>query len=170
MLSAYLCRPAACAVRDNGGVEETKLPVRFAGRVIVLDPGDRVLLFRYDDAPPNGRHWATPGGGLEPGEDHLAGARRELAEETGWDDVAVRDGVLLDRWLTMRYGDRIVRQNERFYVARVSVERRPLGDVTAMHVHDGIRASRWWTLGELDTTSEVVWPQELAGLIRGLVG
>jgi len=54
--------------------------VRRAGRVIVLDPEDRVLLFRYDDGPPNGRHWCTPGGGLNDGEDYAAGARRELAE------------------------------------------------------------------------------------------
>jgi 8-oxo-dGTP pyrophosphatase MutT (NUDIX family) len=147
-------------------VDESELPLRLAGRVIVLDPGDRVLLFRYDDAPPNGRHWATPGGGLEPGEDHYAGAQRELAEETGWHDVAVREGAVLDRWLTMGYGDRIVRQNERFYLARVHVERRPLGDVAAMHVHDGIRASRWWMLAELDSTAEAVWPAGLADLIR----
>ena len=46
------------------------LRVRLAGRVIVLDPDDRVLLFRYDDGPPNGRHWCTPGGGLNDGEDY----------------------------------------------------------------------------------------------------
>jgi 8-oxo-dGTP pyrophosphatase MutT (NUDIX family) len=65
----------------------TPLRWRRAGRVIVLDPDDRVLLFRYDDGPPNGRHWCTPGGGLNDGETYAAGARRELAEETGWTDV-----------------------------------------------------------------------------------
>ncbi|BCJ49225.1 hypothetical protein Asp14428_07000 [Actinoplanes sp. NBRC 14428] len=29
--------------------------------------------------------WEPPGGGLDPGEDHLRAARRELAEETGLD-------------------------------------------------------------------------------------
>lgn len=56
------------------------LRVRLAGRVIVLDPDDRILLFRYDDPPPNGRHWGTPGGGLDDGETYTAAARRELAE------------------------------------------------------------------------------------------
>jgi len=31
--------------------------LRRAGRVIVLDPDDRVLLFRYDDGPPKGQPW-----------------------------------------------------------------------------------------------------------------
>jgi hypothetical protein len=30
----------------------TELRLRLAGRVIVLDPDDRVLPFRYDDPPP----------------------------------------------------------------------------------------------------------------------
>jgi hypothetical protein len=81
----------------------------------------------------------------------------------------VRDGAVYDRWITMGYGERIVRQNERFFLARVSVEGRPLGDVAAMHVHDGIRAARWWTLDELDATADSVWPERLADLIRGLL-
>ena len=70
------------------------LPVRHAGRVIVLDPGNRVLLMRYDQAAPNGPHWATPGGGLNHGEDYPAAAVRELAEETGWSDVVLLGEVL----------------------------------------------------------------------------
>ena len=99
------------------------LRVRRAGRVIALDPDDRVLLFRYDDGPPNGRHWCTPGGGLNDGEDYVAGARRELAEETGWTDVLPGDEVY-QRILTMEYADAIVRQYERFFLARVAVARR----------------------------------------------
>ena len=64
------------ALDDSG----RQLRLRRAGRVIVLDPEDRVLLFRYDDGPPNGRHWCTPGGGLNDGEDYPAGAQRELAD------------------------------------------------------------------------------------------
>ena len=68
-------------MEETRGRAAVPLRLRRAGRVIVLDPEDRVLLFRYDDGPPNGRHWCTPGGGLNDGEDYLAGARRELAEE-----------------------------------------------------------------------------------------
>jgi ADP-ribose pyrophosphatase YjhB (NUDIX family) len=147
---------------------ETELPVRQAGRVLVLDPDDRVLLFRYDDPPPNGHHWNTPGGGLEQGEDYHTGAQRELVEETGWFDVPVEPEVVHHRTVIMEHSDRIVRQSERFFVARVSVAQRPLGEVAAMHVTDGIDGSRWWTLDELDTTEEKVWPEGLADLIRRL--
>ena len=45
-------------------------------------------------------------------------------------------------------------------------ELRPLGEVAAMHVTDGIDASRWWTLAELDATDESIYPEGLADLVR----
>ena len=155
-------------VEETGEQDAIPLRLRLAGRVIVLDPQDRVLLFRYDDGPPNGRHWSTPGGGLDQGEDFRAGARRELAEETGWTDVPLGPEVH-ERTLVMEYDDEIVRQHERFFLARVEVAGRKLGEVAAMHVSDGIAASRWWTLAELDATDEDVWPPGFADLIRGLL-
>ena len=152
--------------------EHQNLRLRRAGRVIVLDPDDRVLLFRYDDGPPNGRHWCTPGGGLNDGEDYEAGAQRELAEETGWTDVPVGGpvgGMVHERTLVMEYADAIVQQHERFFLARVQTVRRELGEVAAMHSSDGIAAWRWWTLAEMDATAEIIWPSGLADLIRGLI-
>ena len=141
------------------------LPERLAARVVLLDPDQRVLLMRYDDGPPNGSHWTTPGGGLNEGEDFRAGALRELAEETGWTDIPLLDEVLR-RELTMEYDGRLVRQRERLYLARTGQPRRGIRGVEDMHATDGIAAWRWWTLDELDTTTERVWPAGLAGLIR----
>ena len=134
----------------------------------MLDADGRVLLFKYNDPPPNGHHWNTPGGGLEPGEDYHAGASRELTEETGWTDVPVSPEVVHRRTIIMEYGDRIVRQVEQFFVARVPAAQRPLGDVGPMHVTDGIDGARWWPLSELDSTDEKVWPEGLADLVRNL--
>jgi hypothetical protein len=54
--------------------------VRRAARLIALDAADRILLLQY--ARPNGeKFWATPGGGLEPGETFEMAAAREAAEE-----------------------------------------------------------------------------------------
>ena len=145
---------------------QTPLRLRRAGRVVVLDPAGRVLLFRYDNPPPNGRRWATPGGGLNDGETFAEGASRELTEETGWTDVAVGDEILHDRTFTMDYAGELVRQHEQVFLARVGVERRPLGSVAKMHASDGIAAWHWWTLDELDAGHERVWPEDLAELIR----
>ena len=139
--------------------------MRKAARVILLDPDDRVLLMRYDDGPPNGRHWSTPGGGLNDGEDYPAAALRELEEETGWGDVPLL-GEVLRRSFDMEYGDRTVRQRERLYLARTDQACRTIRGVEAMHAADGIAAWRWWTLDELDATEEHIWPSDLPDVIR----
>ena len=131
----------------------------------MLDPDDRVLLMRYDDGPPNGVHWSTPGGGLNPGEHYAAGASRELAEETGWHDVELGREIFR-RVHVMEYDDMIVRQVERFFLARTDRPRRKIVGVDAMHAADGIATWRWWSLAELDATDEAIWPAELPDLIR----
>jgi ADP-ribose pyrophosphatase YjhB (NUDIX family) len=150
---------------DDGQSGQPELRIRPAGRVILLDPDDRVLLMRYDDGPPNGVHWSTPGGGLNPGEDYASGAARELAEETGWDDIVLL-GEIHRRTHKMEYDDAIVPQVERFFLARTDQPKWQITGVEAMHARDGIATWRWWTLAQLDSTGEAIWPAELPDLIR----
>jgi 8-oxo-dGTP diphosphatase len=49
---------------------------RQAGRAILRDADGRVLLIHF--VLPNMTFWATPGGGVEPGETALEAAHREL--------------------------------------------------------------------------------------------
>ncbi len=158
-------RNAGPAPAERDAARQPELRIRPAGRVILLDPEDRVLLMRYDDEPPNGVHWSTPGGGLNPGEDYASGAARELTEETDWHDIVLLGEI--HQWThTMEYDDAIVRQVERFFLARTDQPKREISGVEAMHARDGIATWRWWTLAQLDSTAEAIWPAELPDLIR----
>ena len=62
--------------------------VRTAARVVLVDDADRVLLLSGTDPQVGSRWWHTPGGGVQPGEELIGTALRELVEETGFRLVA----------------------------------------------------------------------------------
>jgi 8-oxo-dGTP pyrophosphatase MutT (NUDIX family) len=138
-------------------------PRREVARAILLDADARVLLLRYDE---NGGFWATPGGSLEEGEDHAAATLRELHEELGIDEEAVDLGVqLAERSKDHLVGGHQVRQRERYFLTRVAA-----ADVDPARATqpDNIRAHRWWTLDELRTTHETVYPLGIADLVTSV--
>jgi 8-oxo-dGTP pyrophosphatase MutT (NUDIX family) len=61
-------------------------PWRLSSRLLLQDQDNRLLLIRARDPhePAVGVWWEIPGGGVEPGEDTIAAAIRETAEETGY--------------------------------------------------------------------------------------
>lgn len=119
-------------------------------RVVVLDPDDRVLLFRVTDADGGpATWWEAPGGGRRPGEPVLAAARRELAEEIGASDV---DPVVLGevtRRTTVVQGAPLDKVDDVLAV-RLTSPRVDTSGWTASEVRD-IAEVRWWTPRELAT-------------------
>ena len=141
--------------------------VRRAVRVIVVDEHDRMLLLQDSDLglDPVLHWWVTPGGGVDPGESDLEAGVRELWEETGL-VVQAGDlvGPLLTREVVHGYSDKIVDQVEVFYVVRV-----PAFEVdTSAHTEEErltVADIRWWTLADLASTTDVVWPGDVLAVL-----
>lgn len=133
-------------------------------RVITLDPDDRVLLFEVQDTDGTGATWwETPGGGIEPGEDLLATARRELAEEVGQEPVALADLDRVAERIMPRAGAELVRV-EHLVAARMPANTVDPAGWTAGEVRDTL-TWRWWTAEELASTDATIAPDGLADLV-----
>jgi 8-oxo-dGTP pyrophosphatase MutT (NUDIX family) len=139
---------------------------RVAGRVILLDPRGRVLLFRgFDPARPGDSWWSTPGGGLSAGEAPRDAAARELREETGLDVAPETLGEpVFEDVAEFSFNGRRIRQRNLFFVLRTEpFEVSTAGfDETEVLTHV---AYRWWDAAELRQTSETFVPTELPDLV-----
>jgi 8-oxo-dGTP pyrophosphatase MutT (NUDIX family) len=141
---------------------------RPSSRLLVFDPLDRILLFKFEHrrGPLGGQiFWATPGGGLDPGESYAQAACRELLEETGiWIDDP---GPVVDRRVvTFQMPDgEMVRSDEHFFVIRMKAGQKLSAERWTNLEHEVIAAHRWWSANELRSTTEQVWPENLADVL-----
>ena len=127
---------------------------------------DHVLLFRGVDSttPERDRWWFTPGGGLEPGETPRDAALREVKEETGLTLDSV-SGPVYEQQMDFAFENVQLHQYEQFFVAHVRDFAINSDGWTDLEKRTMLE-SRWWSLECLEATTETIYPEVLAGLVR----
>lgn len=149
------------------------LPIRHVARALVLDPADRVLLIAYRSVHAKGpdgaplTFWFMPGGGLEPGEDHVTACRRELAEEIGRPDAEIGPQVgACDGPFHLFRQSRDAR--ERYFLVRLPDDRVDTS-LLAETEDNPVLGTRWWPIPALLATDERIEPAGLARLAERIV-
>lgn len=140
---------------------------RPSSRLLVIDAEERLLLFKFEHRSgtlAGEAFWATPGGGLDPGESFEQAACRELLEETGL--LLAHPGPQIAQrtvCFTLPSGE-IVEADERYFLIRVS-ELAVSNENWTLVERDVMIEHRWWRPSDITSAAEQIWPDNIATLL-----
>ena len=143
--------------------------LRRCSRILLLDQDNRILLFSGIDRskPDDPAVWFTVGGSLEPGETPEQAAIREAREETG---LVIGDPgpIVFSRRFAWEFEGHEYDQIEWFFLVRTTTFTPSTSAWTDVEVAT-IKQSRWWPIDELHTTTETIFPENLADQLNRLL-
>ncbi len=140
---------------------------RLTVKLLLLDEQDRLLLIHSRDPRTGQECWYPVGGGIEPGETVQQAAGREAGEETGLVELPVGAPVWI-RDHTYRYGGREVEVHEEWLLHRVK-NFHPAPAALTDYESKTIQGFHWWSIGDLATTTDTIFPPRLGHLVSTLL-
>lgn len=146
----------------------TRIPLRrYTARVLPVDSQGRVLLLHgFDPLHPEVTYWFTIGGAAEGAETLQEAAVRELREEVGIVASAGDfTGPLETSTIEFAFAEYDIVQDQTFFGVEVGD-----AEVSFEHMEEIEKVTtieyRWWSVADLETTTEVVFPANLPILLR----
>ena len=145
---------------------------RETARIALQADSGRFLLMFSHWSPESGLEprWVSPGGGIEPGEDLVVAACRELLEETGLLVQPVDIGLKIaelsfhQQWASGDYETGVAH----FFKLQVPEEFEIDRSLWTADEHRDILDLRWWNPNQLIASGESVGPPGLGELLVGL--
>jgi 8-oxo-dGTP pyrophosphatase MutT (NUDIX family) len=147
---------------SGAGSEPAPRRIRRAARILLFDPANRLLLFRFSPswADP---FWALPGGECDPGEAFADAARRELFEETGIEAIPEPLHHIREEEFTTLLGEP-VSALEHYFQCRTELVAIDTGGHTDLE-RAIMCEHRWFAPAELASWPETIFPAQLDEII-----
>lgn len=128
------------------------------GVVFRVDAGQPLFLLIRDSY----QNWGFPKGHIEQGEQPDQAARREVAEETGLSDLAIRGNIDTIDWY-FRFRGQLIHKSCQFFLME------SLEATTSPQRNEGITACRWIAFDEAEALISYANAREVLRRAQGMV-